>query len=165
MCLQAFILPQAYNTSSPLSILAFYNIQSCLMNLISFLTRLPTQLTEGSHWMSSFWNSMELHQQRVRSGVRKKIFTQRVVGHGRGSPGCQSSKMSGERSPSLNFRWCCQAGGAEQSQELHSLILVSPFQFWIFYVSIIRNHSYLCGCYCKDSTGCIEPGKSPRFSG
>lgn len=26
MCLQAFILPQAYNTSSPLSILAFYNI-------------------------------------------------------------------------------------------------------------------------------------------
>lgn len=83
-------------------------------------------------------NSMKLQQRRVRLHIRKRFFTRGWLGPGTGFPGQWSwhwaagiQDESGQctQKQGLNF------GGTLCSHEVDSVILISSFQFGIFYDS------------------------------
>ena len=82
---------------------------------------------------------MKLQQRRVRLGVRKRFFTERVVGHwgrlwcrGHGTEPAQVQEVLDNALRHMGWF----LGGPVWSQELDLMILMGPFQLRICYDSM-----------------------------
>lgn len=81
---------------------------------------------------------MELHEERVKLGVRECFCTR---GHGTGSPGhwVRPQAAGARRDLDKDVEWVWIFG----CQELELMILACSFQLWIFYDSMNRENIQL----------------------
>ena len=115
-------------------------LRGALLAVYTFLRGemlISSLVTRGRTW----GNGRKLRQGKFRLDIRKRLFTERAVGHwNRLLKGSSHSTKPVQSSRSVwttllviwfSFRWSCEEG------ELDSMVLMCPFQLKILYDSMI----------------------------